>query len=287
MRPSALLLVLLFTVLSYALMCYAFAKSTLLLGVDMPFKKLFYLSFISSAIANMVSVAGITGYTTKIALFKKHELRVSQITAFTLFFGNIANIALVILLPFGISSLTFTSGSVSLDLIIAILVFLALNISIFVSPIRRFAFRVGLRFFKEGARKDFVSARTEAINEAMDQILVVVKNRPKEVLTLTLITSLNWLFGILALGACFYSLGIVVPFGILITGFTIGTLVSVISIIPGGMGIQEATMAGVFSFLGINFGAAILAAILFRLIYQVLPFFYALAITKRWESDEA
>jgi len=53
-----------------------------------------------------------------------------------------------------------------------------------------------------------------------------------------------------------------------------------------GMGIQEATMAGVFSFLGINFGVAVLAAIIFRLIYYVIPFFLGLALSKKWNGED-
>ena len=293
MKYSALLLVLLFTTLSYLLMNIAFASSAILLGVEMPFKKLFYLGFISSVIANLISIAGITSYTTKVALFKKHNLRVSQITAFTFFFANLGNITLLALLPFGIKSFLSVQSiaakitfSAQLEIFSVIFLALAVNLAIFIGPFRRVVLGILLKFVRKGQTREAFEARILAVNEAMDRTLLALKENPGKLVKLAILSCLSWLFAILALGACFYSLGIAMPFGVLITGFTIGIFIGVVSVIPGGMGIQEATMAGVFSFLGINFGVAVLAAIIFRLIYYVIPFFLGLALSKRWNGAE-
>ena len=288
-----LLFAVLFTTLSYYFMAIAFGSSARLLGVDMPFKKICQLAFVSAVISGLTSIAGITAYTTKVALFKKHNLRVSTITAFTFFFANLGNIALLVLLPFGMKSFlsvqsvaTRIASPVRIEIFAVILLVLMANLAIFIGPLRRGILNFLLKFVRDGITKEAFQARISAVNEAMDNTLVVLQQHPKKLVELAVLTSLNWLFAILALGACFYALGITMPFGVLLTGYIIGIFVGVISVIPGGMGIQEATMAGVFSFLGINFGVAVLAAVIFRLIYYVLPFFYGLVLSKNIDVVE-
>jgi uncharacterized membrane protein YbhN (UPF0104 family) len=51
--------------------------------------------------------------------------------------------------------------------------------------------------------------------------------------------------------------------------------------IPGGLGIQEGSMAGIFSLLGTPFEQAILASILFRVIYYIFPYLISLFLSWR------
>jgi uncharacterized membrane protein YbhN (UPF0104 family) len=66
--------------------------------------------------------------------------------------------------------------------------------------------------------------------------------------------------------------------GTLLSGFGIGVSAGNISMIPGGLGIQEASMAGVYSILGTPFAQAVLASILFRVVYDFVPFLLSLAL---------
>ena len=82
-----------------------------------------------------------------------------------------------------------------------------------------------------------------------------------------------------ALWFCFYALGYLLNFGDLIAGFVIGIVSGVLSMIPGGLGIQEGSMAGIFTLLGSTFEQAILASILFRVVYYILPYIVSLVLT--------
>ena len=42
--------------------------------------------------------------------------------------------------------------------------------------------------------------------------------------------------------------------------------------VPGGMGVQEASMAGTYHLLGVPLEQAVLVALLFRLVYYMAPF---------------
>ena len=60
------------------------------------------------------------------------------------------------------------------------------------------------------------------------------------------------------------------------TGFAIGVTAGLVSMIPGGLGVQEGSMAGVYHLLGVPLQQAILASILFRVMYYFIPFFLSL-----------
>jgi uncharacterized protein (TIRG00374 family) len=83
---------------------------------------------------------------------------------------------------------------------------------------------------------------------------------------------------IIALWFCFKALAVPVHVGVLITGFNFGITLTVISFIPGDIGIQEASMAGVFAAFGVPFGHGVLVAILFRVLYYLLPFVLSLGL---------
>ena len=52
---------------------------------------------------------------------------------------------------------------------------------------------------------------------------------------------------IAGLAFCFKALGIPVHLGVLITGFNFGITLTVISFIPGDLGVQEASIAGILA----------------------------------------
>jgi uncharacterized protein (TIRG00374 family) len=91
----------------------------------------------------------------------------------------------------------------------------------------------------------------------------------------------DWVFAIITLWFCFQAFGGGPNIGVVLSGFSIGISVGNLSFIPGGLGVQEASMAGVFALLGSSFGQAVLASILFRVIYDFIPFFLSLLLYGR------
>src|SRR6185295_16064622 len=81
----------------------------------------------------------------------------------------------------------------------------------------------------------------------------------------------DWLCMLLVLHYAFLAVGCRVPGEDLIAGFGVGMLATLIPILPAGMGAMEPTMAAAFDSLGVPFDTAFAAALLFRLLYYVLP----------------
>ncbi len=59
-------------------------------------------------------------------------------------------------------------------------------------------------------------------------------------------------------------------------GFSVGICLSLVSIVPGGLGIMEGSMTAVFVGLSVPFETAVVAVLIFRLTYHVLPLLLSL-----------
>ena len=61
------------------------------------------------------------------------------------------------------------------------------------------------------------------------------------------------------------------PLSVVMMGFGVGLFCSLVSFIPGGLGIMEGSMTAVFVSLGVPMEPTVLAVLIFRLTYQIIP----------------
>jgi uncharacterized protein (TIRG00374 family) len=54
-------------------------------------------------------------------------------------------------------------------------------------------------------------------------------------------------------------------------GFGVGLFISLVSFVPGGLGVMEGSMTAVFVSLGVPLHKAVVAVLIFRLSYHVIP----------------
>jgi uncharacterized protein (TIRG00374 family) len=79
-----------------------------------------------------------------------------------------------------------------------------------------------------------------------------------------------WGFDIAVLGVSFRAFGSVVPVAVLIMGYFLGTLGSLLPL-PGGIGGVEGGMIGAFAAFGVPAGRAVIAVLAYRAISFWLP----------------
>jgi uncharacterized protein (TIRG00374 family) len=102
-----------------------------------------------------------------------------------------------------------------------------------------------------------------------------------------------WGFDIAVLGVCFHAFGATVPLAVLIVGYFLGTLGSLLPL-PAGIGGVEGGMIGAFVAFGLHASTAIIAVLAYRAISFWLPTlpgivgYLALRSTvRRWREDDA
>jgi uncharacterized protein (TIRG00374 family) len=102
-----------------------------------------------------------------------------------------------------------------------------------------------------------------------------------------------WGFDIAVLGVCFHAFGTVVPLAVLVVGYFLGTLGSLLPL-PGGIGGVEGGMIGAFVAFGLPAGSAVIAVLAYRAISFWLPtlpgivgYLALRSSVRRWQATDA
>src|SRR5205807_5079214 len=101
-----------------------------------------------------------------------------------------------------------------------------------------------------------------------------------------------WGFDIAVLGLSFRSFGAAVPVAVLVMGYFLGTLGSLLPL-PGGIGGVEGGMIGAFAAFGLPTGRAVVGVLAYRAISFWLPtlpgiggYLSLRGTVKRWQSED-
>ncbi len=279
--------VLLLTAVSYACLSISFAISSGVFGVQMSPKDLFYVGFVSYALDYLMASAGTAGFSIRMLFFKRRGLPVRDILAASLFHSALNNLILLVLIPVGFVYLilnhplprsVFVGLGLTTGVLFILVVFAALVI--FIGGVRNLTLRLVGRAWRLVARRD-ATPQLKDLESALAYGVTGIRNRPEVLALLLALVAADWAFSVGTLGFCFGALGTPVGVGVLLTGFTIGVVAGLLSMVPGGLGVQEGSMAAVFALLGVSFGHAVLAAILFRIVYYFVPFLFSLGFYRR------
>ena len=118
------------------------------------------------------------------------------------------------------------------------------------------------RDIREGIA-DFESAVQRGFGE--------VRRRPSALANPSLLVLADRFGRLGALWFCAAALGIDVEPGVLVTGFAIVLTIGVMSMAPGGISVQEGSMAGTYHLLGMSLEEALALSLLFRVVHQLVP----------------
>ena len=135
-------------------------------------------------------------------------------------------------------------------------------------------------------RRDIANALND-FDKAMTRGVTIIRHRPNVLIPLILVAIGDWAGTAIALWFCFAALGTFMGAGTLITGFSLGITAGFVSMVPGGLGVQEGSLAGIYALFGIPIGTAVLAAILFRIVYYFVPFLVSLGFYRRLLRENA
>lgn len=118
-------------------------------------------------------------------------------------------------------------------------------------------------------------AYRDAVDESINSFhggLKNIGNNRNAVIKATLLSFLGWMFDIMAIYSVFLAMGETdIHISILIITYTLSMMSSWLPLfLPGGLGVVDVTMAGLFMFGGVSAEAAVVAAWLYRLIYYWL-----------------
>lgn len=129
--------------------------------------------------------------------------------------------------------------------------------------INKVLYHVFRALIPKGRYDDFM----DQLDEGIDLI-----HRKKKKMTRTIIyVCADWLFTILVLFFAFRAVGVHMSAGVLVAGFAVGMVTTLIPLLPGGLGAMELAMTAVYAQMGIDWDAALMATLIYRVVYYILP----------------
>lgn len=280
-------LVLLFTFLSYTFYSYAYAIVSQMLGIRMGKNELAEVCFISTIVNHVLTTGGVVGYSLRYLLMKMYDVTLKDVLSSSILHYYLTSLDMLTFLPLSFIYLML-NGQVPRGVAIALglmtLLFalvLIIFTGFFLFPSKR---RPMMLFFAKIAkrilRRDIVSWMTQ-LDETLTQSTQAIRQKPFRLISIMLLTLADFASSIIAMGFVFDALGPAVKAGSLVTGYVIGIMAGLLSMVPGGLGVQEGSMAGIYAMLGVRLEQAVLAAILFRLMYYLLPYLLILPFYNR------
>jgi glycosyltransferase 2 family protein len=274
---------LLLGVLSYLVMARSYQGIAGAAGWHLPFPVWVRITFVSNTVNYLVTSAGLSGFAARMFLLAQQGVPSSQAVIISLVKTFLTNVTLLVFIIAGFVSLVMR-GRLDTWALVVVGTMLAAFSSLLVAALvlaRRPTLRrrtlvnatVGLhrRVHYWLPRWTFRRARLWRFQRTVDRGLDFVLARKRLMLLPTAWIIADWFVTIAILWAAFQAVQHPLPVGIVMIGFGVGLLASLVSIVPGGLGIMEGSMAAVFASLGVPLEPAVVAVLLFRISYFLLP----------------
>lgn len=276
----------------FALLCTAAAYLSFTLSFNglfemtpyrVPFNRFFSIMFISYTINFIISTGGWAGIAIRAYLLKFEKVPYSVTVPISAAQNMVFNMVLACVSFGGLIYLRehpeFVTGpwqKVVLAVMLGLVAVVALMLLLFFHQrLRRWFLRMVIRIGNWLGRtflKKFTSLqRLAEIRNNLEETIQFLHRGWLQLLVVTFWVAMDWSFTALALFFCFRAVGLDLPLGLLLVGFTVMNLTSNFNFVPAGLGISEAFLAGVFKLLGVEFEQAWVAALLFRFVFFLLP----------------
>lgn len=279
--------ILMFTIISYTCYSYAYAFVCHLLGIPMGKHEVAQACFISSVVNHVLTTGGLAGYSLRYLLMKMYNVSFKDVIASSFLHYYFTSLDMLTFLPLTFIYLLLHADvprgvSIALGLmtvLFSMVLLLTTGMVIFPSwrnPMIRFLSRLGRNIL----HRDYLPWLTQ-LDESLTRGTQATLRQPLLLVLIMLLTLVDFASSITAMGFVFIALGPAIRPAALVTGYVIGIMSGVISLVPGGFGIQEGSMAAIYALLGVRLEQAVLAAILFRIFYYLVPYFLILPFYNR------
>jgi len=89
---------------------------------------------------------------------------------------------------------------------------------------------------------------------------------------------LDWALTLAILWSAFRAVNYPIGPGLVVVGFAVGICLSLVSLVPAGLGVMESSMTAVFVSLGVPLEPTVVAVLIFRVAYYLLPLLISLFV---------
>lgn len=278
----------LLTALSYACISAALVALGRAVGVTAPRWPMMRIAFVSVAVNQLISFGGVAGYSLRAVLARRHGVATGDTLAMSLVHSYLNNLAMFALLAAGIFHLISDPATdeawrrtLEVGAVLVVSFFTLSSMAMFHARLRATLVRgvVGLaRLLLSERWTAPIALALLDLDAALGRTSGAFRRDPGAAWWPCLFLALDWAAALGVLWFCFDAVGEPIALGVLVGGFSVGVVAGFASLLPGGLGVQDGSLAAVLTVQGVPVEAAVLGTLLYRLVYYVLPFLATLPL---------
>ncbi|MCX5783593.1 MAG: lysylphosphatidylglycerol synthase transmembrane domain-containing protein [Elusimicrobia bacterium] len=288
-KKHYLLIAALASLVTYAFMGLSLKEVLRVLGHKISLEAALSIALVSSAANYVVSSAGVSGFALRAHLLKKRNVPFGSSVTASVVITVLLYMVLAALVLQGCVFLIIHSQGGRLELtegfagvIILLLICFGFVTAFFNHDFRSIWLR---RLFKSLDRVIYYFSGGQIPRESFEKFdaqlsqgIKAIRQKKGELMLSAAYICADWIFTMLVLYMGFKAVGVSVSSGQLVAGFAIGMVTTLIPVLPSGLGAMELAMTAVYSNMGIAWNSALVASLIFRLAYYVLPAFLSVFI---------
>jgi hypothetical protein len=276
------------TLASFLTMAKSYEGIAAAAGCSVPFREMLKITFVANTINYVVATGGLSGFAVRMYFFTRLSVPSDMAVVVSLAQTLMTNATLLVFILGGFFYL-FTAhnleGVAAVFLSTMLTVFLSAGVVAVMLLLRPRLRRRTLFWLGQAAhwalhrvvphrapQRTHVWRYVFNLNRSIEFLLA----RKSKMVAPFLYIILDWIFTLLILHTSFLALRYAIRPTYVVIGFAVGIVLSFASLIPGGLGIMDGSMAAIFAGFGVPFETGVAAVLLFRAAYYVMPLLISL-----------
>lgn len=273
---------------SYATMARSYQGIAVAAGCPVSFTEMLKITFVANSMNYLVATGGLSGFAVRMYFFARLGIASQTAVVVSLaqtFLTNLTLLAFVIVgFIYVFASHTLQGSALVATTILLVLAVVSAAIAglLLLHPrLRRrtlFWLSQSAYWVLHRVMRQRAPARTHIWRYQfnLNRGIAFLLSRKRQMLEPLIYIIADWFLTIFILYTSFLAVHYDIEFAQVIVGFAVGIVLSFASLIPGGLGVMEGSMAAVFSSMGVPFETAVVAVLLFRVAYYLLPLLISL-----------
>lgn len=240
------------------------------------------IALVSTTVNYAVSSLGASGFALRAHLLNRRRVPFGTCVTASIVITVLLYFVLAVIILQGSVLMLFHSSATPAQLVknfllilVMCLVCVAVTAFLFNNEWRyksiRKLFRLLNKVLFHGFRALIPKGRYDDFMDQLDEGIALIHKKKRKMTWTIVYVCADWLFTILVLFFAFRAVGVHIAAGVLVAGFAIGMVTTLIPILPGGLGAMELAMTAVYAQMGIDWNAALMATLIYRVVYYILP----------------
>jgi uncharacterized protein (TIRG00374 family) len=283
LHPAVLAIPLAFTALSYVAMSRSYQGIADAAECRLSFAEWVRITLVSNTINLIVTSAGLSGFAARLYLLAQQGVPSGRAVLISLVQTFLTNFTLMFFVLLGFVALLASAHLPTVVLAAAgaaVVVFLAVLAWGVVLVFHRRLRRRTLYYLADtGHRLLHVvvprwtpgRVRLWRFQHSLNRGLEFLLARKERMIWPTCWIMLDWLLMIGILWAAFQAVDYPIAIWLVVTGFAVGICLTLVPLVPGGLGVMDFSMTGVFVSMSVPLERAAVAVLIYRVAYYVVP----------------